>query len=81
MGVRLSGFKSRLRHHNDGRRRNLKRLRLFCFGRVRMGLNDAEILRSWLKGIFEAIEVLKVAGLQLQEFHDKILSGVMPNYE
>lgn len=46
-----------------------------------MGLNDAEILRSWLKGIFEAIEVLKVAGLQLQEFHDKILSGVMPNYE
>ena len=40
-----------------------------------MGLNDTEILWSWLKGIFEAIELRKVAGLQLQEFHDKILFG------
>jgi hypothetical protein len=31
------GFKSRLRHHIDLKKRNLKGLRFFCFGRVWLG--------------------------------------------
>ena len=48
---------SRLRHHNDGRRRNLKRLRLFCFGRVRMGRNDTEIRWSWIPSMTGTIRL------------------------